>query len=144
MYDYLYRLSLLIALFSFLIATTMFLACWVHYINSGVWWLLKRKEKDIKYFYVCCYSFLLVGVLIKLEVYMSSLIILVLFGMAVALFSSWVKSKKETKAAELEEARQTKLAKAIAETVVKAIKDDLNCPCVITEKAGEKHDADTV
>ena len=75
---------------------------------------------------------------------MSSLIILVLFGMAVALFSSWVKSKKETKAAELEEARQTKLAKAIAETVVKAIKDDLDCPGVITEKAGEKHDADTV
>ena len=75
---------------------------------------------------------------------MSSLIILVLFGMAVALFSSWVKSKKETKAAELEEARQTKLAKAIAETVVKALKDDLDCPCVITEKVGEKHDADTV
>ena len=84
---------------------------------------------------------------------MSSLIILVLFGFAVALFSSWVKSKKEAKAAELEEARQTKLAKVIAETVVKAIKDDLNCPCVITDKAvekhvaeevGEKHDADTV
>lgn len=75
---------------------------------------------------------------------MSSLIILVLFGFAVALFSSWVKSKKEAKAAELEDARQTKLAKAIAETVVKAIKDDFNYPCVITEKAGEKHDADTV
>lgn len=129
---------------SFFVSMLLLLKSYLHYVYSGVWFYLKHEKTDIVWFSVCSLTFFLLGFLYKQEVYMSSLIILVLFGMAVALFSSWVKSKKETKAAELEEARQTKLAKAIAETVVKAIKDDLDCPCVITEKAGEKHDADTV
>lgn len=53
---------------------------------------------------------------------MSSFIILILFGMAVALFSSWVKSKKEEKKKLLDDEKENKLADRIAKKVIDGLK----------------------
>lgn len=62
---------------------------------------------------------------------MSSLIILVLFGMIIALFSSFVKDSKKKRLSLVENEKEDRLANKVAAVVVKALKEDTAGPEIL-------------